>query len=123
MARYPIFDGVPEGVDVIIGFDAQYPGFFLFIECVQGRKRGVPDKFLFHNIEDHPGVVMTISQIEETLTRFDIPITREDVENLVRDAEKHRFEESIIDAPRLIPGTIEAELEDFRATKRRYGLA
>jgi hypothetical protein len=123
MARYPIFDGVPEDIDVITGFDHQYPGFFLMIESFRGRKQGDPENYLFHNIEDHPGVVMTISQIEETLKRFDIPITRDDVERLVRDAEKHRFEQSIIDAPRLIPGTIEAELEDFRATKRRYGLA
>ena len=121
MARFPILDGVPEDIDVITGFDHQYPGFFLVIESFRGRKQGDAENYLFHNIEDHPGVVMTISQIEETLRRFQIPITRGDVEHLVKDAEKHRFEEALIGAPRLIAGTNEAELEDFRAIKRRYG--
>lgn len=120
MARFPIFDGVPEGVDVIIGFERNYPGFFVMIEDV--RDPDAPERYYFNNITDHPGVVMTISQIEKTLSRFQIPITREDVERLVQDAEKHRFEEKVLGAPRLIPGTNQAELDDFRAVKERYGL-
>ena len=120
MARYPIFDGVPEGVDVIIGFERNYPGFFVMIED-KTNPRG-PETYYFNNITDHPGVVMTITQIEETLSRFQIPITREDIERLVKDAERNRFEENVLGAMRMIPGTNQAELDDFRAVKERYGL-
>jgi hypothetical protein len=47
MARYPIFDGVPEDIDVITGFDHQYPGFFLMIESFRGANRGTPRTTFF----------------------------------------------------------------------------
>lgn len=90
MSRYVILTK-EETLEVIVGFDEGFGGLFLTIADTR-NSTGEEGEFLFHNLDHHPGVRMTLEQLVENLARFGIKLPPELGLELLKDMRKAAVE-------------------------------
>jgi len=84
MSRYSILTE-DENLEVVAGFDEGFEAYFLTITDVR-TCTDEAESYLFHNIDDHEGVGMTLEQVEATLARFGMRLPSDLREQLRQDA-------------------------------------
>ncbi len=86
MSRYALFTD-DENLEIFLGFDEGFQGFFLTI--ADGRAgTGEPESHLFHNLEHHPGVRMTLEEVVGVMKRFGVALPPDLRRQLVEDARR-----------------------------------
>jgi hypothetical protein len=84
MSRYVIWTE-DENLEVFVGFDEGLEKFFLTI--ADGRTcTGESGSYLFHNMDDHRAVGMTVEEVAATLVRFGLTPPPDLLEQLKKDA-------------------------------------
>ena len=101
MSRYAILIE-DENLEVFVGFDEGFGKFFLTIEDVR-TCTGEAGSYIVHNMDDHPGVGMTLREVAGTLLKFGITLPQDLAEQLVRDAQQGGAEPRVFGMLRLVP--------------------
>lgn len=84
MSRYALFTE-DENLEIFVGFDEGFGKFFLTIADVHmGTEE--PESFLFHNLEHHPELGLTLGEVRFTLERFGLVLPPDLQRQLVSDA-------------------------------------
>jgi hypothetical protein len=89
MTQYSIFTA-DDNIDICLGYDDGFHGYWIFI---QDHSQSTDEKefYLFHNIDDVPGVRMSLTLVEVTLAKFGIGLPRELAEALIADGEADNY--------------------------------
>jgi hypothetical protein len=84
MSRYVILTE-DENLEVFAGFDEGFEKFFLTIADAR-TCTGESGSYLFHNLDHHPGLGMTLTDVATTLKRFGITLPADLETQLHEDA-------------------------------------
>lgn len=84
MSRYGILTE-DENLEVFVGFDDGLERFFLTIADAR-TCTGESGTYLFHNMDHHPGVGMTLGEVIATLERFGLTLPPDLMKQLEGDA-------------------------------------
>ncbi len=86
MSRYGILTD-DENLEVLIGFDEGLEGFFL---TISDARLGEPGGYLFHNMEHHESVRMTLGDVTDVMERFGMVLPDDLLQRLMADAARLR---------------------------------
>ena len=117
MSRYVILTE-DENLEVMVGFDEGFERFFLTI----GDARictGEAGTYLFHNMDHHPGVGMTLGEVTATLERFGMTLPPDLTRQLEGDAVRYGAANAVIEI-RATPALI-TKPNQLAAAPRRPG--
>src|SRR6185503_20306780 len=87
MSRYVVWTD-NENLEVFVGFDEGIESFFLTIADAR-TCTGEAGSYLFHNIDHHPGVGMTIGEVTSTAARFGLELPSDLKRKLAEDARQY----------------------------------
>jgi hypothetical protein len=83
MSRYVIWTE-DKNLEVFVGFDEGFNAFYLTIANMSTDSDD-PETFRFHNIAHHPGVGMSLAQVQAILRKFGIVAPPELLQQLADD--------------------------------------
>ena len=86
MSRYALLTE-DDDLEVSVGFDEGFGAFFLTIADVH-TCTGEAGSYLFHNMDHHPGVGMTLDEVASTMQRFGLVLPADLAEHLASDARR-----------------------------------
>lgn len=104
MSRYVILTE-DENLEVSVGFDDGLERFFLTIADARVCT-GEAGTYLFHNMDHHPGVGMTLGEVTATLERFGMTLPPDLTRQLEGDAVRYDVANAVIEsraAPSSLP--------------------
>ena len=86
MSRYALFTK-DENLEVFVGFDDGFGKYFLTVADVRLGTED-PEAFLFHNLQHHDDLGMTLAEVAATLQRFSLTLPPDLQRQLLNDARR-----------------------------------
>jgi hypothetical protein len=116
MSRYVLWTE-DENLEVFVGFDEGFEQFFLTIADAR-TSTGEADSYLFHNMDHHPDVGMTLGEVASTLQRFGIALPADLAMQLADDAQHFGSPDAVTATSQTPIGRVGYEFPQLRGSWR-----